>query len=156
MRPFKFIHLFIIPAAIFFLTGCSAVKEATQDLDARAKQLTPPAGKSIVYVVRPSSLGSAVGFEVFIDSKYIGTTGGSRFIYAIVSPGKHIIKSSAENDSYLSLNAAADSMYYVRQNISMGFLKARNELELLNAIEGHLGVTECSLSSECVEIMGQK
>ncbi len=156
MKPFKSVHLLLVLAISILLTGCSAVKEASKESDFQAKKMTPPAGKSLLYVVRPSSLGFAVSFEVFIDEKYIGTTGGSRYIYAVVAPGKHLLKSSAENDAFLPLNAVADSTYFVRQNVSMGLLKARNELELLNPFEGRAAMMDCSLSSECVEIMPHK
>lgn len=152
MKHSKGTHLIPVLILSLLLVGCAAVKEASMELDTSAKRLKPPTGQSIIYVLRTSFLGFAVSFDVFLDNKYIGTTGGSRYIYTITSPGKHTLKSEAENDSFLDVNVLADSSYYVRQNVMMGFLKARNEIELLNPDEGRQALNECKLSSECVEI----
>ncbi len=152
MNRFRIIRSLCVLSIPFIFAACSAVKEASMELDTSARQLRPPAGKCIIYVLRTAVLGGAVSFDVSLDNTYIGTTGGSRYIYAITSPGKHTLKSEAENDSFLDIATSADSSYFVRQNVSMGFLKARNELELLNPAEGRQALGECKLSSECIEI----
>jgi hypothetical protein len=156
MKRIKTAYLLFFLSTGFLLAGCAAVEEATMQEDLSAKQLTPPAGQSLIYVLRTSSLGYAVGFDVSIDGQYVGTTGGSTYIFSIVSPGKHTLISSAENDAVLPLEVAADSVYYVRQEVSMGIWKARNSLQWLPSALGRHDLMGCRLSSKCVEIQKLK
>jgi len=149
LKQLKFFSLFIIGFILFL--GCSAVPEADPKLDQAAKSFEAFAEEALVYVVRPSSLGTAVEIEVFVNEKFIGSTGGSRYLYTKLEPGRYVFRSEAENDSELVIKAEAGKIYYIEQDIGMGFLKARNELVLLNKLEGRAALQECSLSDTNVE-----
>lgn len=133
--------------------GGSAVELATKESDEAAKQIKPPEGKAIVYIIRPFGM-KVFRFDVYIDEKYIGATGVPTYIFSIVSPGEHTIKSVAENDSYLPLVVKPDTIYYVRQNELPGGWKPRNELRLLPP-QGRTELMNCRLSNECAASQSQ-
>lgn len=60
----------------------------------------PEPGKCIVYVVRPSSLGGLVRFNVFRDDQEanseMGYTRSSQYIHFNIPPGDHKVYSRAE------------------------------------------------------------
>lgn len=135
---------------IVLLTGCSAVQKATVEADAQAKTLEVPAGKALLYIVRPNPLGLAIRFTVLCDSAYIGATGGLRFLYTYLDPGKHEITSKAENTAKLEIELTAGEVYYVEQIPRLGFLIARNKLRLLDEATGREKLGACTLSAENV------
>ncbi len=139
--------LFLI-ALLVLITGCSAVQKATMEADAEAKTLSTPDSTALVYVVRPNFLGTAIRFKVYCDGKYIGTTGGQRFIYTYQKPGNHIFLSKAENSSELSIELNAGNVYYIEQIPQMGIIMARNKLQLLDELSGKEKLNECTLSAE--------
>ena len=132
------------------LTNC-AVQKASLDENVVAKQLHASDNKAVVYIVRPSALGFAVKFTVNIDGQYIGATGGKRFIYAILDPGKHLIVSHAENKEELEVNLEANKTYYIEQIPTMGIVMARNKLKLLDEAEGLEKLERCKLSADYVQ-----
>jgi hypothetical protein len=139
-----------IVAILVLLSGC-AVPKASIELENKAKGLSAPADKALIYIVRPDFLGSAIKFTVECDGTRIGATGGKRFIYTIQSPGKHKIVSRAENDAEIEVEVEAGKIYYVQQIPTMGVMKARNKLVLLNETEGKEKLGKSNLSTDCVE-----
>ena len=134
----------------FLLTNC-AVQKASVEADSKAKQLVAPEGKAIVYIMRPGTLGFAVKFKVNCDEKYIGATGGKRFIYTIQDVGKHKIVSYAENNEELEITFEANNTYYIEQIPKMGIMMARNKLSILSVKEGKEKLSGCKLSKDCIE-----
>lgn len=135
-----------------FIMGC-AVQKATVEQDSKAKGLTPPAGKALVYIVRPSSVGFAVKFTVLCNNKYIGATGAQRFIYTIQDPGKYLFVGQAENKDELEITLEAGKTYYINQMPRLGVMMARNKLEVLNDTDGKEKLNECKLSADCAEVI---
>ncbi|MBI9038735.1 MAG: DUF2846 domain-containing protein [Bacteroidales bacterium] len=144
----KKIKLIIGTVILIFLFGCGAPK-ATMQLDTKAKQLKPSADKALVYVIRPSALGCAIGMKVSVNDTYIGTTGGKRYIYTFLDPGKYSITSKAENEAEILIEVQAGKTYYIEQIPKMGWLSARNQLEPLSETEGQNKISKCKLSTKC-------
>jgi hypothetical protein len=142
--------MFFAVTLVVLLTSCSAVQKATTEADAGAKTLSPPADKALVYVVRPNFLGTAIRFKVSIDGKYVGTTGGQRYIYTLQDPGLHKIASKAENLAELEIEFAAGQVYYIEQIPRMGIIMARNKLVLLDEATGREKLNQCTLSADNV------
>ncbi len=148
-------RLMVVPAALLLLTslaGCSGVGKMPIQFDSYARHLDPPAEKALVYVVRPSSMGQTVRFTVTCDGDSIGATGGGRYIYTLQEPGAHLFVSKAENKSELPIVLEAGKTYYLEQQIKMGLLTARANLERLDDVEGREKLEKCSLSEEITEI----
>lgn len=98
---------------------------------------------AIVYIFRNQSIGMAIGMNVELDGQNIGKTGAKRYIRAEVQPGAHILTCTTESKSVLPFNAEAGKIYYVWQQVKMGVLVARNDLQLVNEATGQKGVNAC-------------
>jgi hypothetical protein len=114
-----------------------------------AKTLTPPEGKSLIYVVRPSKLGFAVGFSTSCDDKPVGKTKGHRFIYAILEPGSHkLTTTGGEKDATLELTTEAGKTYFVELVPKMGVMLARVKMQVLEEKEGREKLEKCKPMAE--------
>ncbi len=127
------------------LTGCASVKTAAPAADAKAKTFTTAPNLASFYIYRNEFLGAGIRMDVQVDGKPIGKTGPKTYFAFNLEPGTHTIVSSAENDSMLQVNAEAGKAYYVWQEVKMGLLFARNQLQLVDAAQGQSGVKESTL-----------
>jgi hypothetical protein len=100
----------------------------------------PEKGKAIVYIVRPSSLGMVIRFNVFIDDKEdkseMGYTRGAQYIYFNLLPGDHQILSKAENWAEVNVSAKEGDIIFIQQEPAMGIIMARNSVFKLQDYEG--------------------
>ena len=134
-------------------SGCAYVghvRQAPREVSERARDLAPPAGKALVYVVRPSGEADAVRMPVACDGSTLGTTGGKRFIYAMLDPGSHVFISRTEGKgkSELPIVLEAGKTYYLEQKPISGFPGTRSKLVRLEDAEGRVKLLKCSLSIE--------
>lgn len=136
----------ILSAAI---CSCSTAKIASTDLN-HIKTLSPDSGKALVYVVRPSIVGSAITFGVKCNDMPIGSTNGKRFIYTFLEPGTHIFTSKAENVSDLFLKVESGRTYFINQKPKWGTLFSRVQLEKLDEKTGRSYLSKCKLSGDCL------
>jgi hypothetical protein len=135
-------------AVIFVITACSTSKTVTQNTNDKYKTLTPPEGKAIVYIVRPSVVGTIVPFKVSCNDSLIGSTTGNKYLFVVLESNTYKFVSKAENDSELELKVEPEKTYYIEQKPKMGIVMARNELILLNNEEGEQKLTNCSISTK--------
>lgn len=142
--------ILIFPVVILaMLSACVAVGKVSVELDQEAKDLVPPIGKALVYLMRTSGLGSAIAMDVECNGTYIGTTGAHRYIYVILDPGGYEFAGLAENICRLNLNVEPDQTYYILQEVLMGALMARCRLVQLDEMEGRQRLERCALSVNC-------
>lgn len=134
---------FFFVIALSLLTGCATLpspEKMAQEVSGYNLPKQSDTESSLVYVVRPSSLGTLVRFNVFLDDKEVssemGWNRGSQYIYFYVNPGKHTIFSIAENWAEISIDLKAGETAFVKQNPEMGIIMARNSLEIIPEIEG--------------------
>ena len=135
-------------AVIFVITACSTSKTVTQNTYDKYKTLTPPEGKAIVYIVRPSVVGTIVPFKVSCNDSLIGSTTGNKYLIIVLEPNTYKFISEAENDVELELKIEPGKKYFIEQKPKMGIVMARNELILLNNEEGEQKLSKCSLSTK--------
>jgi len=132
--------------------GCSAVGKMAKDVDMEVKQMQPPPGKGLVYVVRPSVtfgfMRNSISMEVFCDNIHVGTTGGGRYVYCTPDPGPHVFITKAENRSELPIVIEEEQIYYLEQEYRMGLFSTRVELLRLSDSKGRKKLMKCSLSSD--------
>jgi len=111
----------------------------------------PEEGKAIVYVVRPSSLGTVIRFNVFIDNQEpeseMGYTRGAQYIYFNLTPGDHQILSKAENWAETNVSAKAGDIIFIQQEPSMGIVMARNSIVKIQDYEGKYHVKNLTLGT---------
>ena len=132
-----------IAVAAIGLTGCASLPspEAMKAEVAGYKlPKLPEAGQAMVYVVRPSSLGTLIRFNVFLNDKEasseMGYTRGSQYIYFSVPPGSHQVYSKAENWAEQLVNVKAGDVIFIQQEAQMGVIMARNALMQLDPVTG--------------------
>lgn len=139
----KFILIAFISAS---LVGCASVKMGDAGKDAAIKSFAVPADKAALYIYRNESMGGAVKMDVEVDGKAIGQTAAKTYLYKEVAPGKHVIASKAENTDTLEIDAKPGVAYYIWQEVKMGFMYARNKLQLVDENAGKKGVLETKLA----------
>lgn len=72
--------------------GCVSVPSAPEELQSQARQFSPPANKSYIYVMRHGRLQNyAVLVNVSLDSGFVGKLANNTFVVLEVYPGDHEI-----------------------------------------------------------------
>ncbi|MBY9005278.1 MAG: DUF2846 domain-containing protein [Candidatus Lokiarchaeota archaeon] len=110
------------------------------------KNMKPPEGKGLIYLIRSKSTGSIIKFKVFVNDEYIGATRGKKFIYKVVDPGHYKILSKAENKHEIELEVEAGKTYFILQKVRMGAIKARVKMYLTDEGEGRTRLKKCKLT----------
>lgn len=105
-----------------------------------------PPDKALIYVIRPTMGGNKVQTKLGVDGKWMGVNRGDNYFFFTLEPGEHYFCSQAENRSVMALTVEASKTYYLQQKIRMGWMKAGNNLVLLNEAEGKEGLAKCHLS----------
>lgn len=126
-------------------TGCASVPMAPAEADAKAKTFAPIPGKANVYIYRNEGMGAAIKMGIYVDDQGVAQTAANTYVNLALAPGKHIIRSHAENNSDVVLDAKAGQNYFLWQEVKIGVMSARNKLQLVDAATGMAGVRECKL-----------
>ena len=134
-------------ALILGLVGCVTVPMGDPKQDAALKAFSTKPNVAGVYIYRNESMGGGVGMDVEVDGKPLGQTAANTYFYTEVPPGKHTVTSKAENTDNLEVDTVAGKLYYVWQEVKMGFLYARTKLHLVGEEEGRKGVLETNLAA---------
>jgi hypothetical protein len=108
----------------------------------QSKRIEDP-GKARIYVVRPTSFGGAISFEVSDGRTLIGNTGPNGYLCWERPGGQMEVIGKAENTARLPVKVEQGTVYYIQQHVRMGIMKARNELSLLSEAEGKSKVSKC-------------
>jgi hypothetical protein len=128
-------------AVLALMTGCASTRQMVPLPD--QTKLIEDAGKSRIYVVRPSVVGGAISMRVSDGENEIGTTGAKGYLCWEREPGETTIRSHAENEDKLQLNTEAGAIYYIQQQIRVGVMVARNKLKLLSPQQGEDALLKC-------------
>jgi hypothetical protein len=142
---------FFTPAffLICIIMGCASAKISSDNLK-NVKEMRPPDGKALVYIVRHGSyVGSFINFVITCDDRKIGTLSSKRFIYTVLNPGLHKFVGKAENKSELFLTVEANQIYFIQDKVQMGAAFAENDLVRLRDEEGREELNKCKLSPDC-------
>jgi hypothetical protein len=158
MQPFQRFVKSSATAALLALSlafvGCASLpspekmKEETASFKLPA---LPAEGKALVYVVRPSSMGTLIRFNVFVNNEKpeaeMGYTRGAQYIYFELNPGSYKLMSKAENLAEVAIEAKAGDVIFVNQEPAMGLLMARNALSTLPDYQGKYHVKTLELGT---------
>ena len=88
--------------------------------------------KALVYFYRPNRFeGSGTNPEVYVDGQKAGRLHNGESLSVYVTPGQHVIHSQG-NPVNVYVDAKAGETYDVRYDVSVGFLKERANLSLVN------------------------
>lgn len=150
----KHIATLLFVCVLAMISGCASMP--TPDVmkaEAASYRLPkqPVAGKAIVYVVRPSSMGTLVRFNVFVDNQEaqseMGFNRGNQYIYFNLTPGNHTIYSKAENWAELAVSVQAGDIVFIQQDPSMGIVMARNSILKVEDYQGKYQVKTATLGT---------
>ncbi|MDZ7393719.1 MAG: DUF2846 domain-containing protein [candidate division KSB1 bacterium] len=125
-------------------------------MDESAKRLDVPAGKALVYIIRPSQRGYGSCMEVYLDGSLVGMTYGKQYLYMLIDPGKHVITSKGEDEVDCIITLQAGQICFLEQQVKTGFLAPRTGLKLLTNEEGYEKLRKCKLAlafSPCGEAL---
>lgn len=143
MQNIKSIIILFMAFTITFMAGCASLPSPevmkTETANYQLPKLPDP-GKAIVYVVRPSSLGGLIRFNVFVNDQEaaseMGYTRSSQYIYFSLPPGEHKIYSKAENWAEILVSAKAGDIIFIQQEPTLGVVMARNNIFKLEDYQG--------------------
>jgi hypothetical protein len=133
--------------SLCFFTGCAAVPMASTQADLTAKEFKIPSNnKAGVYIYRNESFGAAIKMGLLADERFIGSTAAMTYHYIELTPGSHIFRGTAENDSVINADLMPNKLYYIWQEVKMGIWYARNKLQIVSEEEGQKGVRASRLA----------
>lgn len=143
MQARKALGSMLLAMAALLLAGCATLPSTDQMKSAVATYQVPKLpepGSAMVYVVRPSAMGTLIRFNVFLNDQEsqseVGYTRGNQYIYFTVPPGAHKIYSKAENWAETTLDVKAGDVVFLQQEVTMGLIMARNNLLRLEDLPG--------------------
>jgi len=131
--------------AVVLASGCASVPMASPEQDTAAKSFATKPGKANIYVYRNETMGAAIRMPVALNGKLVGDTASKTYMVLEVAPGKHTMTAKTENDSIVTVDAAAGRNYFLWQEVKMGFAAARSNLQQVDETTGKAGVQECKL-----------
>lgn len=139
--------LLVIGAVLTAMTvsGCASVQMASDAQDSAAKTFQVKPGKANIYVFRNETFGAALKMPVALNGGLVGDTASKTYLLMEVDPGRHTVVSKTENDSTVEVNAVAGQNYFLWQEVKMGLMSARSNLQLVDEKTGKAGVNECKL-----------
>lgn len=150
------LRLLVIVLISIMAVGCAKAKQVPWAVDYKTKNMQPPSGKALVYVLRPYARGVAVAGVIIANEEYIGMTKVDTYVYAILNPGEYKFRVSGfDNDSEIIVNLEADQTYYIYQIVYMNPLTALlsgfTRLKLVDKEEGRKLLKRCHLSDKLGE-----
>ncbi len=86
--------------------------------------IKPSEGKSLVYFVRHSGVGSLINFKYFDGEKYLGKINGANYFTYECEPGDHVFWAASENRDFLKGTLKANETYVIEVKPKMGAFKA--------------------------------
>jgi hypothetical protein len=131
-------NLISVFSLMFLLLGCASTTQYIQQSNSDKKGNNyNNETMAQIYVLRPSSFGSAITFKIYEGEKFIGELGPKSYLSWQVDPANGEIKviSKSENYSVLLITPEVGKTYYIKQKVKMGWIMARTDLEWLTEKE---------------------
>lgn len=155
----KIVTFSILLTAIMLITTNSstsfnAAKRTVHPLEESlaAKTMEPPEGKAVIYVIQDFKhyVRKNTASTIYVDGKFIGNVGNYAFLYAIVEPGEHQIKSDGLFGSKKGIKVKAGEKYYFRQARKVGTSPWLGYgLQQIGDVNKIYKFQDCQLSADC-------
>jgi len=89
-RAFQLIAHALVGMWILGIFGCASVPLAPPAQAQIVRNMQPPPGKALVYVIRMQQLqGSGLPTPIYIDQRHIGTIVAGTYLATLIQPGRH-------------------------------------------------------------------
>ena len=144
-KTVRAIFALLMSSAVIALADCSSMARTSADTDALAKLMRPVPGKAVIYVFRNQEASAPWPIALTLDGASMGSTGANTYYRWSVEPGQHIIASHSQNHEGLVLNTEPDQIYYVWQDVSMGYFGPRARLEEVDRSTAEIALRSCHL-----------
>ena len=103
-----------------------------QSISVAAPHVQVAQQKALIYFYRPNRFeGSGTNPELYLDGVKVGRLHNGESLSIYVAPGPHRLHSQG-NPVNIDVDAKAGETYHVRYDVSVGFLKERANIELVN------------------------
>ena len=106
--------LIAIALAVAALAGCAPLSHTPE----AAPTVQGAAGKAVIYLVRTRPDTSYLTAPVTLDGQPIGATFAGTHMRLEVEPGRHRIAGSGHDMGAITLNVAADRVYFVQHSVA--------------------------------------
>lgn len=133
------------------LIGCANVPLAS-DTDTRKAKLfeVSPKGQASVYLLRDTHRGQTSVLELSINGITVAKTAPNTFVQLNLAEGRYYIGSRGENYSQFILNAESGNLYFIRQDVTIGWNDFRTELVPISNAEGREAVLGSSMAVKLI------
>ena len=145
--------LFLFVLSIASISGCATVSEALPEQDLKAKSFSQNPSKASLYIYRNENFGAAIPMAVTVNGQPLGVTGPKSYFHLDLHPGKYSIDSKAEATANLPLQTEAGKIYFIWQEVKMGFVTMRSQLHLVDGATGRAGVLESRLLTSVTDAL---
>lgn len=112
---------FIIICCVL-LSGCATTNMLKPE---KPPELAATSDSALLVIIRDTWMGGLVAFQNYLDGEFIGETTGNTYFVTQVPPGEHYIVSKTENTGVANLNFETGKHYYLRQGVTVGWMRAR-------------------------------
>lgn len=127
----------VLSVLLTLIVGCVSAPKAPAAADAAAKTFSTPEGKAQLYVVRPSSFGLAVLYQMAVDGRLIGSLPAETFLTTPIAGGSHNVSvfnnTSQEN---LAVTCEINKTCFVRVGMHPAATSNRPRLKQVTEDEG--------------------
>lgn len=124
-----FAFYILLAVCILLISGCAGTVKHMNTVDPEQVIAEPEHGKAIIVFLRPSGSAYGVQSSVFelVDNKpkIVGIVAAKKKVAYQLEPGNHSFMVIGENADFMTVNLAANKIYYVVINPRMGWWKAR-------------------------------
>ena len=123
------------------LVGCAVPTSESVSIPDRAVPVA--ADEAAIYIIRSERVGGAIPLEVLIDGKLLGATVARSYLYAVLTPGIHMLESRGDIRSTLEVELKPGTITYVSQVVELQYLTSpRTRLRIANSSQGREWVKE--------------
>lgn len=123
----------LLSIAALLLTGCALGPQAPVEADAKARLFQPVPDKAVVYLLRDHGDIFVQEVTVSVDGKDMGSTWPGSYFRWELEPGTHVLVSQTAPPAVLKLRTDPGGVYYVWQDINVGFLRKHTALRVVDA-----------------------
>lgn len=135
----------LLLTSVLVFAGCASTPKGDPMVDSKAKNFRTNPNGAYLYVYRNETMGFLYKMDVIVDNQLLGSNGAKNYMWIDLQPGLHKISSVAENTSVVEINVKPGKNYYVWQEVKMGIMSARTNVQQVDEATGQAGVNECSL-----------
>jgi hypothetical protein len=130
---------FVLPALLLIgATGCASLGEPYRPVD------TIPAGKALVYIYRPPSLGgAAISYTVHAGQTPVGKLPNGGYRSYLADPGETEFWAKTESRSSVTEVLEAGKTYYLKGTVAVGILAGRPRLTFQTEAIGRTEIASC-------------